>query len=269
MIKPANNRVNSRTFSNFQFRASAFTLVELLVVIGIIALLISVLLPSLNRARESARTVACLSNLRQLGLANQMYANDYKGYIAPMRGATMGYHASGPQSWASYLTHYLDQTKPLRNDLPSLTTAEQKAYNSIWTKIVCPSEDMSRLAYPENEVYYTYAMNIDVSSGVYYDRGWGLSTFWAQPGRIRKLTEINNYTDCMLYMDAADLPYVFRGIWSYYETLGYPPDLYVTPRHNKRFAAVFVDGHGGMIEIEQMTNAGFDDSMWKAKKEAF
>jgi len=61
----------------------AFTLVELLVVIGIIALLIAVLLPAMSKARQSAATTACLSNLRQLATAATLYAGDFHGSYPP------------------------------------------------------------------------------------------------------------------------------------------------------------------------------------------
>src|SRR5918993_1183229 len=69
---------------------AAFTLVELLVVIGIIALLISMLLPALNKAREASKAANCLSNLRQINTAFLLFAHDNKGFLPQIGSSGTG-----------------------------------------------------------------------------------------------------------------------------------------------------------------------------------
>ena len=88
---------------------TAFTLVELLVVIGIIAVLISILLPALSKARAAAQTIECASNMRQVGQAFFQYGNDFQGNIAL---AWYGYARPAPAqryevTWDDLLSSYL------------------------------------------------------------------------------------------------------------------------------------------------------------------
>ena len=90
-------------------KRSGFTLVELLVVVAIIALLISILLPSLSKAREAARAVGCSSNMKQFVIANQLYADEEDGYFVPIKTAH--------PSWTSWM--YIDKFRAIMDWRPS------------------------------------------------------------------------------------------------------------------------------------------------------
>ena len=205
---------------------TAFTLVELLVVIGIIALLISILLPALNKAKENANRVACGSNMKQIATGLLMYTNDYGGWFpslavgSPLRPEDWIAWQSGRNPDEGQLVRYMSGKK-----------FSPKIYR-------CPSDDIA----PTRNYKYSYTLNYNMT-------GWG----WPGPPSTSwnvvpcKVTKIRNPAEKILVIDES-WETIDDGAWApqhYNNNPGLGGANLLSNRHDKRGAEKVTDRNHG------------------------
>jgi general secretion pathway protein G len=219
---------------------TAFTLIELLTVIVIIGILAGILLPVVGFVRENARTVHCLSNLRQLGIAAITYASENKSQLPPnIADATPP--ATGVLTYAAILLPYTGSNAS--SDVVACSDP-----NSVYR---CPAatERISTNTLPDysaNERYAPYQ-----TQGVLARQAWG--TFVPNI----KIEEIGRPSKVILFLDAFSRANIRNGSWLdgvrwNGGTVSWPnvshfgeayPENGAAPRHKGKFNVVFCDGH--------------------------